>query len=166
MFPIWVPPLRERLEDVPELVRHFLARFAAEEGKRINGIDADALAMLERYTWPGNIRQLENAVFRAVVLADRPMLTVDEFPQIAAHVEGYAVTVPPAPAPKDRTPRIEGPAMLGESAGTPADHSRAAGQRQGRARHPGLQRRRRHPLARSRRGRHDPPRLRPLSRAG
>ena len=54
-----------------------------------------------RYTWPGNIRQLENAVFRAVVLADAPMLTVDEFPQIAAHVEGYAVTVPPAPAPKD-----------------------------------------------------------------
>ena len=59
-------------------------------------------------------------MFRAVVLADTPMLTVNEFPQIAAHVEGYAVTVPPAPAPKDLTPRIEGPVMLGESAGTPA----------------------------------------------
>src|SRR4029079_16613029 len=99
VFPIWVPPLRERLEDVPELVRHFIARFAAEEGKRIDGIDAEAIAMLERYSWPGNIRQLENAVFRAVVLADTPMLTINEFPQIAAHVEGYAVTVPPAPAP-------------------------------------------------------------------
>ncbi len=120
VFPIWVPPLRERLEDVPELVRHFIARFAAEESKRIDGIDADAIAMLQRYTWPGNIRQLENAVFRAVVLADTPMLTVNEFPQIAAHVEGYAVTVPPAPAPKDPTPRFEGPVMLGESAGTPA----------------------------------------------
>jgi len=120
VFPIWVPPLRERLEDVPELIRHFIARFAAEEGKRIDGIDADASAMLRRYTWPGNIRQLENAVFRAVVLADTPMLTVNEFPQIAAHVEGYAVTVPPAPAPKDLIPRIEGPVMLGESAGTPA----------------------------------------------
>ena len=76
--------------------------------------------MLCRYTWPGNIRQLENAVFRAVVLADAPMLSVNEFPQIAAHVEGYAVTVPPAPAPKDPIPRIEGPVMLGESAGTPA----------------------------------------------
>jgi DNA-binding NtrC family response regulator len=115
VFPIWVPPLRERLEDVPELVRHFIARFSAEEGKSTDGIDADALAMLQRYTWPGNIRQLENAVFRAVVLADGPMLTVDEFPQIAAHVEGYCVTVPPAPAPKDRAPRIEGPVMLGES---------------------------------------------------
>ena len=120
VFPIWMPPLRERLEDVPELVRHFIARFAAEEGKRIDGIDDEAIAMLERYSWPGNIRQLENAVFRAVVLADTPMLTVNEFPQIAAHVEGYAVTVPAAPAPKDRTPRIEGPVMLGESAATPA----------------------------------------------
>jgi DNA-binding NtrC family response regulator len=120
VFPIWVPPLRDRLEDVPELVRHFIARFAAEEGKRIDGIDAEAIAMLERYSWPGNIRQLENAVFRAVVLADTPMLTINEFPQIAAHVEGYAVTVPPAPAPKDPAPRIEGPVMLGESAGTPA----------------------------------------------
>jgi DNA-binding NtrC family response regulator len=119
VFPIWVPPMRERLEDVPELVRHFIARFAAEEGKRIDGIDADTSAMLKRYTWPGNIRQLENAVFRAVVLADQPMLTVNEFPQIAAHVEGYAVTVPPAPAPKNLIPRIDGPVMLGESAGAP-----------------------------------------------
>jgi DNA-binding NtrC family response regulator len=120
VFPIWMPPLRERLEDVPELVRHFIARFAAEEGKRIDGIDADAIGMLCRYSWPGNIRQLENAVYRAVVLADTPMLGVNEFPQIAAHVEGYAVTVPPAPAPKDPAPRIEGPVMLGESASTPA----------------------------------------------
>jgi DNA-binding NtrC family response regulator len=120
VFPIWVPPLRERLEDVPELVRHFTTRFAAEEGKRIDGVDADAAAMLQCYSWPSNIRQLENAVFRAVVLADTPMLTVNEFPQIAAHVEGYAVTVPPAPAPRDLTPRIEGPVMLGQSADAPA----------------------------------------------
>jgi DNA-binding NtrC family response regulator len=120
VFPIWVPPLRERLHDVPELVRHFTARFAAEEGKRIDGVDAEATAMLQRYSWPGNIRQLENAVFRAVVLTDAPMLTVNEFPQIAAHVEGYSVTVPPAPAPKDPAPRIEGPVMLGESADAPA----------------------------------------------
>src|SRR6185312_16386648 len=120
VFPIWVPPLRERLEDLPELVRHFIARFAAEEGKPVDGIDAEAMAMIRRYTWPGNIRQLENAVFRAVVLADTPMLTVNEFPQIAAHVEGYAVSVPPAPAPKDSMPRIEGPVMLGESANSPA----------------------------------------------
>ncbi|MGD9501128.1 MAG: sigma-54-dependent transcriptional regulator [Methyloceanibacter sp.] len=116
VFPIWVPPLRTRREDVPELVRHFIARFAAEEGKRIDGLGPDAAALLQRYNWPGNIRQLENAVYRAVVLADSPALTVNEFPQIAAHVEGYAVTVPPAPAPKNSLPRFEGPAMLGQVA--------------------------------------------------
>jgi DNA-binding NtrC family response regulator len=119
VFPIWVPPLRERLEDVPELVRHFLARFSTEEGKPIQGIEADALDMLMRYSWPGNIRQLENAMFRAVVLADSDMLTVNEFPQIAAHVEGYAVTVPPAPALK-KAPAIKGPVMLGASPNTPS----------------------------------------------
>jgi DNA-binding NtrC family response regulator len=88
VFPIRIPPLRERREDVVELVRHFTARFAAEEGKiALRGVDADALELLSAYSWPGNIRQLENAVFRAVVLADGPMLTRNEFPQIAAHVE-------------------------------------------------------------------------------
>lgn len=120
VFPVWVPPLRDRLEDVPELIGNFTARFAAEEGKHIDGLDADTIAMLQRYSWPGNIRQLENAVFRAVVLADAPMLTVNEFPQIAAHVEGYAVTVPPAPPPKDLMPRIEGPVMLGQTPESPA----------------------------------------------
>jgi DNA-binding NtrC family response regulator len=120
VFPIWVPPLRNRLDDVPELVRHFIARFTAEEGKRVEDIEPEALAMLQRYSWPGNIRQLENAVFRAVVLADHPLLGVNEFPQIAAHVEGFRVTVPPAPAPKVMAPRIEGPVMLGESSMAPA----------------------------------------------
>ncbi len=120
VFPIWVPPLRDRLDDVPELVRHFIARFAAEEGKRVEGIEPGALAMLKRYSWPGNIRQLENAVFRAVVLADQPLLGVSEFPQIAVHVQGYRVTVPPAPAPKAPAPRIEGPVMLGQSSIAPA----------------------------------------------
>ncbi len=119
MFPIRVPPLRRRLEDIPELVRRFAARFAAGEGKTINGINADALAMLQRYSWPGNTRQLENAVFRAVVHADTPTLRVSEFPQIAAHVDGYAVTVPPAPASHHSPPRIEGPVMLGQSPGAP-----------------------------------------------
>ena len=70
VFPIWVPPLRERIDDVPELARHFLARFAAEEGKRVGGLTDDAVRLLTSYGWPGNVRQLENAVFRAVVLAD------------------------------------------------------------------------------------------------
>ena len=81
-----MPPLRERSEDIPDLVRHFLARVAAEEGKHVRTVSADALALLGRHRWPGNVRQLENAVFRAVVLAEGDSLGVDEFPQIAAQV--------------------------------------------------------------------------------
>src|SRR5262244_2808837 len=68
-FPIVVPPLRERSEDIPHLVKHFLLRFAAEEGKRVRAADAEALTLLAGFAWPGNVRQLENAIFRAVVLA-------------------------------------------------------------------------------------------------
>ena len=97
VFPIRVPPLRERREDISALVRHFTARFAAEESKTfIRGVDAAALQLLSRYDWPGNIRQLENAVFRAVVLADEPMLSPNEFPQIAAHIDGAASLDPDA----------------------------------------------------------------------
>jgi DNA-binding NtrC family response regulator len=119
VFPIWVPPLRDRLEDVPELAAHFLARFAAEEGRRINGVANEALRLLGHYNWPGNVRQLENAMFRAVVLADGSQLTVAEFPQIAAHVEGYCAAIPPAPAQVDRRPVISGPVMLGAEGSIP-----------------------------------------------
>jgi DNA-binding NtrC family response regulator len=111
VFPIWVPPLRERLEDVPELARHFLARFAAEEGRPVRSIGAKALDLLSRYAWPGNVRQLENAMFRAVVLSDGEELSVNELPQIAAHVEGRNGAAGPArPA---TAPSPPGPVMLG-----------------------------------------------------
>lgn len=95
VFPITVPPLRQRREDISDLARRFVARFAAEEGKRIRGLTAESLALLAAYNWPGNVRQLENAVFRAVVLADHDELTVAEFPQIAAQVEGFDIRIPP-----------------------------------------------------------------------
>ena len=97
VFPITVPPLRERPEDIPDLVRHFLVRFAAEEGKRIRAVSADALALLNAHPWPGNVRQLENAVFRAVVLADGDEIGASEFPQLALHTRVPA----PAIAPTD-----------------------------------------------------------------
>ncbi|MEM6711428.1 MAG: sigma-54 dependent transcriptional regulator [Pseudomonadota bacterium] len=85
VFPIWIPPLRERADDIPYLAQHFLVRFAAEEGKRnIRGISAPTMDLIMHYAWPGNIRQLENAIFRAVVLCDGDVLTPAEFPQIAA----------------------------------------------------------------------------------
>jgi DNA-binding NtrC family response regulator len=95
VFPITVPPLRERPEDVADLVRHFLVRFNAEEGKRIWMVAADAMELLARCSWPGNVRQLENAIFRAVVLAEADEIGVDEFPQLAVQVS----KLPPQPAP-------------------------------------------------------------------
>jgi DNA-binding NtrC family response regulator len=113
VFPIFVPPLRERIEDVPELAHHFAARFAAEEGKRLMTISEQAMRLLQAYPWPGNVRQLENAVFRAVVLADGPELTVSEFPQIAAHVDGFEAEIPDAPTVVQKPPAYTGPALLG-----------------------------------------------------
>jgi len=98
VLPITVPPLRARREDIGELASLFMARFAAEDGKRLRRICAEALALLARYDWPGNVRQLENAVLRAVALAETDELTVAEFPQIAAQVEGFDIRIPPAPA--------------------------------------------------------------------
>jgi DNA-binding NtrC family response regulator len=101
VFPISVPPLRRRAEDVPELARHFLARIAAEEGKRVRGLSAEALALLSASRWPGNVRQLENAIFRAVVLADGEEIGVNEFPHVAAHTGNappFEPTVEPSPA--------------------------------------------------------------------
>jgi DNA-binding NtrC family response regulator len=107
VFPISIPPLRSRREDIADLARRFAARFAAEEGRNIRGLTAEALALLTGYHWPGNVRQLENTVFRAVVLSEGDELTVAEFPQIAAHVDGFDVRVPPVPAlaPMTEAPR-------------------------------------------------------------
>jgi DNA-binding NtrC family response regulator len=95
VFPITIPPLRSRREDIPDIARRFVARFAAEEGKRIRGLTAEASALLSSYNWPGNVRQLENTMFRAVVLCDGDELGIEEFPQVAAQVTGFEVRVPP-----------------------------------------------------------------------
>jgi DNA-binding NtrC family response regulator len=105
VFPIYTPPLRERLEDVPALVAMFTARFAAEAGKRVLGISPPALDMLMAYDWPGNVRQLENAVYRAIVLSDGAFLETVDFPQIVAQANGRDIaaraieTAPVAAAP-------------------------------------------------------------------
>ena len=111
VFPVSIPPLRARACDVPDLAMRFLARFCVEEGKRIRAISAEALALLSAYDWPGNVRQLENAVFRAVVLADGDELTAAEFPQIAAQVEGFPVRIPPAPPPAASEPAPSAPLL-------------------------------------------------------
>jgi DNA-binding NtrC family response regulator len=84
VFPISVPALRKRPEDIAVLARHFLTRIAAEEARRARSFSAEALARLAAYAWPGNVRQLENAIFRAVVLADGEEIGLREFPHLCA----------------------------------------------------------------------------------
>jgi formate hydrogenlyase transcriptional activator len=76
VFPIHVPPLRERTEDIPFLVRHFAQYFAFNIGKRIETISSETMNALVRYPWPGNIRELQNVIERAVILCQGPILKV------------------------------------------------------------------------------------------
>jgi DNA-binding NtrC family response regulator len=125
VFPITVPPLRERPADIPALTRHFLARFAAEEGKRIRLITPEALHMLMAFAWPGNIRQLENTLFRAVVLAEGDTIGLAEFPQVAAQVSAHGPDHGDAPehAGEPLVPDFDQPVALPEPY---ADHPAAA----------------------------------------
>jgi len=78
-----LPPLRDRSGDIPALERHLLARFALEPGMRSLSIGNDALAVLMRYGWPGNVRQLAGVLFRAALQAESGALTAEDFPHIA-----------------------------------------------------------------------------------
>jgi len=81
VIPIQLPPLRERREDIPLLVAHFLQKFSKDLGKDIRGVTPEAMAVLERHHWPGNIRELENVLERAIVLGAGDMLAVDSLPE-------------------------------------------------------------------------------------
>ncbi|MCA1510635.1 sigma-54 dependent transcriptional regulator [Bradyrhizobium sp. NBAIM01] len=96
VLPLTIPSLRARREDIPHLLRHFIARFAAEESRPITGISGEAVAHLAQLDWPGNIRQLENAVYRAVVMSDGDQLGLGDFPLLAS--QAHPVTdIPTAP---------------------------------------------------------------------
>jgi formate hydrogenlyase transcriptional activator len=78
VFPIHVPPLRKRREDILPLARYFIERHAAKAGKRIRNVDKRTAQFLEAYPWPGNIRELQNVIERSVILCDTETLAVDE----------------------------------------------------------------------------------------
>ncbi|MFN0025533.1 MAG: sigma-54-dependent transcriptional regulator [Parvularculaceae bacterium] len=106
VFPVHVPPLRERVEDIPALVDHFIQRYNAEERRDVRGMQHEVLSVLMRQQWPGNIRQLENTIFRAVVLAETPYLSARDFPLLSSEFEAAGVDM--------------GPPML-DDFGTPAE---------------------------------------------
>src|SRR5262249_44402887 len=104
VFPIPLPPLRERDGDVPLLVQFLVARFAARVGVRLESVGKETMERLSRYPWPGNIRELENVLERAVILSNGPTLEID--PEVFAS------------ATADRSARGEDPVpQVGQSDG-------------------------------------------------
>ncbi|MBI1234236.1 MAG: response regulator [Alphaproteobacteria bacterium] len=101
VFPIEVPPLRARKDDIPSLVRHFVQRFNAQENRSIQDATGETMAMLTAFDWPGNVRQLENSVFRAVVLCEGDHLRPEDFPQISGRSADLTDTAPPPHAYPD-----------------------------------------------------------------
>jgi transcriptional regulator with PAS, ATPase and Fis domain len=84
VIPIEVPPLRERREDIPVLVEHFVDKHRQRTGKRIDRLEDDVVRALERYDWPGNVRELENTIERAVVLATGPVIAASSISLLGA----------------------------------------------------------------------------------
>jgi Nif-specific regulatory protein len=98
VVPVMIPPLRERREDIPLLIDHFLARFNREHGKHVS-ISSEALSLLTDYHWPGNVRELEHCLERLVLLTVRPVITPDEIDALA-----HLLDLPKEPAAPSSTP--------------------------------------------------------------
>lgn len=128
-----IPPLRSRREDIPHLVRHFMARFCAEENRPIANISNEAMAMLGQMLWPGNVRQLENAVYRAVVMSEGSQLQANDFPMSGPirfganeaaetetlpdqsdRVNGIEIPIVPTPSPAKFQPAYGTLGMVGD----------------------------------------------------
>ena len=104
VIPIRLPPLRERREDIPQLAGHFVNRFAKQMGKPVTAISGDALELLKGYAWPGNIRELENAMERAVALERTPSILADSLPEpvrIGTHVAAAIAAASPGSFPTE-----------------------------------------------------------------
>ena len=95
--PSYVPPLRERRDDIPRLVRHFTQRFARRMGRRIENISSATMDALTRYSWPGNVRELQNVIERAVILSRGTSLQVPlgdlQSPSQETEASGATVTL-------------------------------------------------------------------------
>jgi DNA-binding NtrC family response regulator len=95
VIPIRIPPLRERRDDIPILVAHFIGRYDREKGRSLEGIRKEPLEMLQRYPWPGNVRELENLVERIVVLKGSGWIETADLPEKVRRAEGFLKTAMP-----------------------------------------------------------------------
>jgi len=129
VFPIEVPPLRERKDDILMLVEYFVQRYAYRAGKTIRSIDKKTVDLLHYYEWPGNIRELQNVIERSVILCSGEVFSVDES-WLSKGFSGAASRVQtPAPLKADAEPRSEREiieAALAESRGRVSGPSGAA----------------------------------------
>jgi DNA-binding NtrC family response regulator len=105
VVPIVLPPLRDRTEDIPALVDHFLAKFNERLGKSVERFDEEALSVLGAYPWPGNIRELENIIERTLLFTDAPVITPEELPPEIVQRTG-------GPRPKPAVPQEMGDASM------------------------------------------------------
>jgi PAS domain S-box-containing protein len=127
VFPIEVPPLRERQEDILLLVEYYVHRYATRMGKRIRSIDKKTLNLLQAYAWPGNIRELQNVIERSVILSSGEVFAVDEswLPKQSVRLRPPVTALTPAQgAPRSERETIE--AMLAECRGRVSGSSGAA----------------------------------------
>ncbi|HKJ00667.1 MAG TPA: sigma-54 dependent transcriptional regulator [bacterium] len=112
VFPIDLPPLRERKDDIPALVDHFIKQFRSQEQKPVRGVASEALDRLIACPWYGNVRELENVIYRAVVLAETPILSLKDFPSL--------------PPPAEEAVQHQAPAAHGAPPASPAEAQPAA----------------------------------------
>lgn len=94
VFPIVIPPLRERVEDIPILAEHFINKITQKNGSRVKGITEEALNYLKKYNWPGNVRELENTIERAIILSNEEYLTPSCFPSYVQTIQLPLQTAP------------------------------------------------------------------------
>jgi DNA-binding NtrC family response regulator len=80
VFSIEIPPLRDRVDDLPALISHFIRLFARTDHRAITGVDSECLEILKNHSWPGNVRELRNVIQRAMVVASGPLITIDDLP--------------------------------------------------------------------------------------
>ncbi|MGC2493716.1 sigma-54 interaction domain-containing protein [Candidatus Binatus sp.] len=112
VFPVQMPPLRERCEDIPPLVHYFVRRFSLKIGRKITRIQRETMERLMNYSWPGNVRELENVIERAVILSTGIELEVGPgvLPEIAAVASAQAFV--PRPAPVEKGPEAPSPQSI------------------------------------------------------
>ncbi|HET6449897.1 MAG TPA: sigma-54 dependent transcriptional regulator [Spirochaetia bacterium] len=103
---LWIPPLRERPEDLEALARHFVGQFCEKYGKPVKGLDPGTLDVLRRHSWPGNVRELKNCMERAVVVCDLPLLMPDHLPDSLRSAQRTG-TVPPVAEPSTAPPGVD-----------------------------------------------------------